>query len=166
MPQHISAAILGFVHSDVADQVDEAAEVGGIEVAAGIDFGQHAAQAGVIALDGVHGVVNIFADFGRFGAGLQIAPTGGGRHEEDVFGPVFIPIFWISAKIFLGHQLGVQRLEGVGDVFEEDEAEEDVFIFGGVDVLAQLVGRFPQLFFEGFFFGVALFSRKFHLFHS
>jgi hypothetical protein len=28
-----------------------------------------------------------------------------------------------------------------------------VFVFGGVDVFAELVGRFPELFFEGFLFG-------------
>jgi hypothetical protein len=32
-------------------------------------------------------------------------------------------------------------LEGVGDVFEEDEAEDDVLVFRRVHVVAQLVGR-------------------------
>jgi len=36
-------------------------------------------------------------------------------------------------------------LEGVGDVFEEDEAEDDVLVFRRVHVVAQLVGGEPEL---------------------
>ena len=44
-----------------------------------------------------------------------------------------------------GHELGVVFLERVGDVFEEDEAEDDVLVFRRVHVVAQLVGREPEL---------------------
>jgi len=36
-------------------------------------------------------------------------------------------------------------LEGVGDVFEEDKAEDDVLVFRRVHVVAQLVGGEPEL---------------------
>ena len=39
-------------------------------------------------------------------------------------------------------------LEGVGDVFEEDQAEDDVLVLGGVHVAAQLVGGLPELLLE------------------
>ena len=39
-------------------------------------------------------------------------------------------------------------LEGVGDVFEEDEAEDDVLVFRRVHVVAQLIGGEPELGFE------------------
>jgi hypothetical protein len=42
-----------------------------------------------------------------------------------------------EASAFFLLQLGVLFREGVGDVFEEDEAEDDVFVFGGVEVLIQ-----------------------------
>jgi hypothetical protein len=35
-------------------------------------------------------------------------------------------------------------LEGVGNVFEEDEAEDDVLVVGGVHVAAELVGGLPE----------------------
>ena len=35
-------------------------------------------------------------------------------------------------------------LERVGDVFQEDEAEDDVFIFGSVEVAAKFVGGGPK----------------------
>ena len=41
----------------------------------------------------------------------------------------------------LGLELGVLLLEGVGDVLEEDQAEDDVLVLGGVHVAAQGVGR-------------------------
>ena len=43
----------------------------------------------------------------------------------------------------LGLQLGVLLLEGVGDVLEEDQAEDDVLVLGGVHVGAQHVGGVP-----------------------
>ena len=42
-------------------------------------------------------------------------------------------------------QLGVLFLEGVRDVLEEDEAEDNVFVFRRVHVVAQLVGGEPEL---------------------
>ena len=36
-------------------------------------------------------------------------------------------------------------LEGVGDVFEEDDAEDDVLVFRRVHVVAQLVSGEPEL---------------------
>jgi hypothetical protein len=38
----------------------------------------------------------------------------------------------------------VVLLEGVGDVLEEDQAEDDVLVLGGVHVIAELVGGGPQ----------------------
>jgi hypothetical protein len=39
----------------------------------------------------------------------------------------------------------VFRLERIRDVFEENQAERDVLVLGGVHVVAQRVGRLPQL---------------------
>jgi hypothetical protein len=49
-------------------------------------------------------------------------------------------------------QLGEHFFKRVGDVFEEDQAEYDVFVFGGIDVFAQFVGGFPELLFQWLFF--------------
>jgi hypothetical protein len=42
----------------------------------------------------------------------------------------------------------VLGLEGVGDVLEEDEAEDDVLVLGRIHVVAQGVGGGPELGFE------------------
>ena len=39
-------------------------------------------------------------------------------------------------------------LEGVGDVLEEDQAEDDVLVLGGVHVAAQRVGGVPEFAFK------------------
>jgi hypothetical protein len=39
-------------------------------------------------------------------------------------------------------------IEGVGDVLEKDEAEDDVLVLGSVHVVAQFVSRCPQRRFE------------------
>ena len=41
--------------------------------------------------------------------------------------------------------LGAVFLEGVGDVFEEDEAEDDVLVFRSIHVVAQFIGGEPVL---------------------
>ena len=44
----------------------------------------------------------------------------------------------------LGLELGVLLLEGVRDVLEEDQAEDDVLVLGRVHVAAQRVGHLPE----------------------
>jgi hypothetical protein len=44
-----------------------------------------------------------------------------------------------------GEEFGAVFLEGVGDVFEEDEAEDDVLVFRRVHVVAEFVGGEPEL---------------------
>ena len=53
-----------------------------------------------------------------------------------------------GVSAFLLLQLGVLFREGVGDEFQEDEAKDNVFVFGGVEVAAQLVSGGPKGGFE------------------
>ena len=57
-------------------------------------------------------------------------------------------IFGVGALRLLRFELGVLGLEGVGDVLEEDQAEDDVLVLGRVHVVAQRVGGRPELGFE------------------
>ena len=41
-------------------------------------------------------------------------------------------------------EFGVLGLEGIGDVLQEDEAEDDVLVLGGVHVVAQRICRLPE----------------------
>ncbi len=43
---------------------------------------------------------------------------------------------------------GVLLEEGVGDVLQEDQAEDDMLVLGGVHVAAQLLGGLPEAVFE------------------
>src|SRR2546422_6131014 len=45
----------------------------------------------------------------------------------------------------LGEELVMLLLEGVGDVLEEEQAEHDVLVLGGVHAAAEGVGHLPQL---------------------
>ena len=124
---------------------------------AGVVLGQHALERRVVALDGVHRVVDQRAD-GRAAApspgGAASAPppaprrrsrrctrrglrdevsTGGIRDEVLVLG--------VGGRCL---QVAVALLEGVGDVLQEDEPENDVLVLGGVQVAAHLVGGVPQ----------------------
>ena len=108
---------------------------------------EHAFEAGVVALDGDHGVVHDFADGRLFGAGLKVGPATLLGHPEDVFGFVFVGVFGIRPGVvaLAGDELGVVLLEGVGDIFEEDVAENDVLILRRIHVVPQLISREPEL---------------------
>jgi hypothetical protein len=67
------------------------------------------------------------------------------RHPEDVLGAVLIGVFRVGAGLLVGIERGVFLLEGVRDVLQENETEDDVFVLGRVHVVAQLVGCLPEL---------------------
>jgi hypothetical protein len=151
----------GFVEADVADDINEAAELDFIEAGAGVIAGEDTFERRVLALDGSHGVVDDFADFGGFGFGFDFVPAGFGREPKDIGGEVFIAVFGgfgalgfvFDEPVAFGvgeaeEELLALFLEGVGDVFEEDEAEADVLVLGGVHVAAHFIGGGPELGFE------------------
>ncbi len=121
-----------------------------IERGAGVLFREDAFQARVVALDRDHGVIDDLAYFRLLRAVLEIGPTRAGRNPEDVLGLVFVGVFRIGASVvaFAGEKRLVVFLKGIRDVFEEDEAEDDVLVFGRVHVGAELVGCEPKLGFE------------------
>jgi hypothetical protein len=80
--------------------------------------------------------------------GLEVRPAGFLGHPEDIDGPVLVRVLRIGSLVLLGYEPGVLLLEGVGDIFEEDQAEYNVFILGGVHVGAERVGGLPQFPFE------------------
>src|SRR5205823_4155385 len=88
------------------------------------------------------------ANGGLRSARLQVLPARFLRDPEDAGGAVFIAIFGVSALLLLGRELGVLGLEGVGDVLEENQAENDVLVFRRIHVVAQRIGGSPKLGFE------------------
>lgn len=138
-----------------------------VEAGAGVVLGQHAFEARVVALDGDHEVVRGLADGGLLGAGLEVRPAGIGGHPENILRLVFIRILGIRALVIPlpGEELGAVFLEGVGDVFQENQAKDDVLVLPRfarpagslrlaisaslrlrrVHVVAQLVGGEPEL---------------------
>ena len=54
-------------------------------------------------------------------------------------------VFRVGAVGLLAFELGVPLLEGVGDVLEEDQAQDDVLVLRRVHGAPQRVGHAPQL---------------------
>ena len=120
---------------------------GSVEAGAGIVLGEDAFEARVVALDGDHGVVHGLADGGLLGAGLEVGPAGIGGHPEDVLGFVFIGVFGIGPGVvaLTGEEFGAVFLKGVGNVFEEDEPEDNMLVFRRVHVVTELICGKPEL---------------------
>ena len=71
----------------------------------------------------------------------------------DGFGVVLLrtPIVRIQVVVTVGiaelsFDFSLPSREGVGDVFEEDQAEDGVLVNGGAEVGAETVGGGPQFF--------------------
>ena len=99
----------------------------------------------VVALDGGHRVVHELPDIGLPGLGLETAPARLRRHPEDVLGPVLVGVLRIGTLVLLALESGVHLLEGVRDVLEEDEPEDDVLVLGRIHRTAQRIGHAPKL---------------------
>ena len=52
-----------------------------------------------------------------------------------------VKIEWIFGVAQLRLNFFLLMGEAVGDVFQEDETEYDVFVIGGIKLLAQFIGR-------------------------
>ena len=141
-PDDVLGTALLVAQPDGGDEVNDAAETLLVQMRAGVFFGQDAFERGVVALDGDHGAIEQLADGRVFGAALQVRPSGFGRHPEDVVGGVFVAVFGVGAFFLL--QRGVPLLECVGDVFQENQAQDNVFVFGGVEVAAEFVSGSPK----------------------
>lgn len=101
-----------------------------------------------LSSDGGHRIVDQRADGGLRRAGLQVLPARFLRHPENSGGAVFVRIFRVGALRLLRFEFRVLGLEGVGNVLQENQAEDHVLVLGGIHVVAQRIGGGPQLGFE------------------
>ena len=143
--EHVLGAGILVAHHDVADHVDELAETLLVQRRPGVVLGQHVLEHRVVALDTGHRAVDELADGGLARLGLEMAPTGFRRHPKDVLGPVLVRVLRVGALVLLRDEAGMPLLEGVGNVLEEDQPEDDMLVLGRVHRAAQGVGHLPEL---------------------
>ena len=142
--ERVAGARFGVADADPAHQVDQPAQPPPVERRAGVVARQHPGERRVVALHRRHGVLHRAADIGLPRPRRERRPARLRGNPEDVFGAVFVGVFRVRALGAFADQAGAGFPEGVGDVFEEDQAEHHVLVFGGVHRAAQRVGRFPQ----------------------
>ena len=104
----------------VGEQVDDIAETTLVKLGTSEVFRQDAFETVVLFLDLHHGVVDDLANLWGVGGFGDDAPACIGGHIKDVFGHVFVLIFF-EAVAFID-QLLVFHVETIGNVFQEDEA--------------------------------------------
>ena len=93
-----------------------------------------------------HCIINHRANFRRVSGSSNRTPSCILRNKEDVFGSVFVLVFFKSIAFF--NQFLVLCLEAIRNVFQENQSENDGLVFGCVDVSAQDASRVPNLFFK------------------
>ena len=135
---------------DVVDGIDEGGELAAIEPEAGeVVVGQGALERGVAFLDVGKGGVDLEGDVALLGLLLDVGPAGGLRQVEDILHGVELHHVEV-VLLALGHELGPAFFKFIRNELEEDQREDDVLVFRGLDGAAQLVGGVPEGFFEGF----------------
>ena len=122
MAEDVLAAERLVLERDGGDQVDQLAELGLVDLQLGVALVEHALELGVVALDGVEGVVDQGADGADLLLGLALIrlelaaddhlvvvlqefPAGFWRHPEDVGFGVVVADF----QFFLGWWLRIPR---------------------------------------------------------
>ena len=163
LAQHVARLAGRGAEADGGHQVDQLAQLAVRQLGPREALVQDALELGVLGLDQRQGIVDALADVGLLGGGTQRLPARRLGHPEDIDLAVVVAVFQfagqqrggaVGQKVFVGRigeaggQLGALGLEGVGDVLDEDEAEHEVLVLGGVHVGAQLVGGGPERFFD------------------
>ena len=142
--EHVAGTRVRVADLDVADEVDQLAEPPLVERLPGVVPREHVLERRIVALNGGHRLIDGQADSRLPRLRPQMRPTSLRRHPEDVLGDVFVPVLGRVLAPLGEHGLAA-FLEGVGDVLEEDQPEDDVLVLGGVHRAAQRVGHRPQL---------------------
>jgi hypothetical protein len=108
------------------------------------DAGAYRIRADALCL---HGLIDQGADGRLPGVGVQERPAGPLRKVEDRLGGVLVGVVEIDLGVvpLLGKALAATFLEGVGDLLEEDQAEDDVLVLGGLDVATEQIGSGPEV---------------------
>jgi DNA replication protein DnaC len=75
-------------------------------------------------------------DAGLFGVRLELLPARLLRNPEDALAAVLVGVFGVRPLVLLRQQHSPPFLERIGDVLQEDEAEDDVLVLRRVHVAA------------------------------
>src|ERR1700732_5133475 len=77
-------------------------------------------------------------------------------HCCDRIGSVFVLVLKRLRILFF--QLRPLRLEGIGNIFQEDEAQRDMLVFRWLQIATQLIGGLKQVRFEADISSLAVFK--------
>ena len=151
MSKQVGALGACVLQGRIANQVNKFAQTGRVEVGTGKHLGQNAFQRLVLAFDGIHCIVDVFADLRTLSHRNQMRPTRIGWHIENILGCILIAVFGVCTIRLLFHELCVQLFKRNGNVSQENQSQYNMLIFSRINIFAQFVSRFPKLFFKRFF---------------
>src|SRR2546430_14134160 len=126
----VPTSVFSSCHRDRADEVDELTESTFVDGRACVVLRKHALETWVVAFDRIHGGVERFPESLETRGRLDLRPAGLRRNPEDVFSEVLIAVFRVGA--FLCRQSSVLLFKRIGDVLEEDQAQDDALVLGSI----------------------------------
>lgn len=133
---------------NVVDGIDEGGELAAIQPEAGeVVVGQGALERGIALLHRGEGGVDLDRYIVLLGVLLDVGPAGGLRQVEHILHGVELHHVEVGL-LALGDQLGPAFFKFIRDELEEDQREDDVLVFRGLNGAAELGRGVPQRFFK------------------
>ena len=130
-------------HLNIGEEINHFAKAPLVQFWTGKVLGENVLETLVFFLNATHCIINHRANLRRVSGGNR-TPSCILRDKEDVFGNVFVLVFFKSIAFF--DQFLLLCLEAIRNVFQENQSENDGLIFGCVDVSTQDASRVPDLF--------------------
>ena len=145
-PQNVLGTSLGVADLDVTDHVNQLTQSLLVQIGASVILGQHVFETGIVPLYGHHGGVHRLPNCRLPSLCPNNLPASLRRHPENVVSTVLIGVVGTgTSQVMIGLQSGSRFFERVGDVLQEDEAQDHMLVLRGVHAAAQRVGHAPQL---------------------
>lgn len=132
-------------HLYAGEQVHHVAQAALVQLGPGKVLGQDVLEAAVLLLDSPHGVVDDLPDLRRVRSGGDCRPARILRHKEDALGDILVDVLLKSVPFV--QQLLIPLLETVGDVFQKNEAKDDV-LYSGISMLPRSTQAASQICFS------------------
>jgi len=150
--KHVASLTGATFETDIGDQVDETFHLHRLNAAASVVAGELALEVRVITLDCKDRIVDQRGDVWSGSLILKIRPSRFLRHPKDALSRILVAGFKQAVELFArnavfrqpGLQFVTTAFEAVGNVLEEQQAQNNVLVLGGIDLSTEGVGGLPQ----------------------
>ena len=139
-------------HLDVGKEIDHITEAAFVQLWPCKVLRQNILESLVLFFNASHGIVNHRADLRRMRCLSNLGPTSFRGNKENTLRGILVDI--LLESLALCEQFLILILETIRNIFEENQSQYNILVFGCVHVPTQHAGCVPDLFLEPYRGGV------------